>query len=346
MKKLFLAFLLIVTVLTTVSCGGEKINWDDMILGEFLPALPANIGEIDDNSSEELSIEITGISEKQFADYIEACKEKGFTVDAETDSSDYRAFNAEGYELNLDYYDGEMDISLEAPMEMSNISWPNSIAGEKLPVPKSTVGDFSYEYEDNFFVYVGNTSKTEYAEYVNSCSEKGFNVDYNKGDDYYYADDPEGWSISVRYEGNNVMSIGIDPPDDDIGEDTESASVDSETENITPETTDTSAPDTTATPAPESTEAESQDEGLDPDFKAAMDSYEKFMDEYVAFMKKYTENPTDIGILSDYADYMSKYAEFVESFEKWENEEMNAEETAYYIDVQARVSKKLLEVAY
>ena len=32
-------------------------------------------------------------------------------------------------------------------------------------------------------------------------------------------------------------------------------------------------------------------------------------------------------------------------FEKWENEEMNAAETAYYIDVQARVSKKLLEAA-
>lgn len=76
-----------------------------------------------------------------------------------------------------------------------------------------------------------------------------------------------------------------------------------------------------------------------------MDSYEKFMDEYVAFMKKYKENPSDLGLLADYADYMSKYTDFVKDFEKWENEEMNAAETAYYIEVQSRVNKKLLEVA-
>ena len=68
----------------------------------------------------------------------------------------------------------------------------------------------------------------------------------------------------------------------------------------------------------------SNDDGINPDFKAAMDSYEKFMDEYVAFMKKYKENPSDLGLLADYADYMSKYTDFVKDFEKWENQDMNA----------------------
>ena len=62
-------------------------------------------------------------------------------------------------------------------------------------------------------------------------------------------------------------------------------------------------------------------------------------------MKKYKANPSDLSLLTDYADYMSKYADFVKDFEKWEDEEMNAAETAYYIEVQSRVSKKLLEVA-
>ena len=95
----------------------------------------------------------------------------------------------------------------------------------------------------------------------------------------------------------------------------------------------------------EATATAADTNGIDPDFKAAMDSYEEFMDEYVAFMKKYMDNPNDVGLLVDYADYVRKYAEFVEDFEKWENEEMNAAETAYYIEVQGRVSKKLLEVA-
>lgn len=61
-------------------------------------------------------------------------------------------------------------------------------------------------------------------------------------------------------------------------------------------------------------------------------------------MKKYKENPSNLELLAGYADYMSKYADFVKDFEKWEDEELNTAEMAYYIDVQARVSKKLLEV--
>lgn len=101
---------------------------------------------------------------------------------------------------------------------------------------------------------------------------------------------------------------------------------------------DSSTSDTT------SSKAEDDNDSLGFDFKEAMDSYEEFMDDYVAFMKKYNANPTDISLLTDYADYLSKYADFVEDFENWEDEELNAAETAYYIDVQARVSKKLLEV--
>lgn len=87
-------------------------------------------------------------------------------------------------------------------------------------------------------------------------------------------------------------------------------------------------------------------DGMRPEFKAAMDSYEKFMNEYVDFIKKYEANPSDFSLLADYADYTTKYADFVEDFEEWEDDEdMNAAETAYYIDVQARVSKKLLEIA-
>ena len=39
---------------------------------------------------------------------------------------------------------------------------------------------------------------------------------------------------------------------------------------------------------------------------------------------------------------MSQYADMMQILEKWENEDLNAAETAYYIDVQARISKKIL----
>ncbi len=100
----------------------------------------------------------------------------------------------------------------------------------------------------------------------------------------------------------------------------------------------------TETPTEAPTEGDPTEE-IDPAFKAAMDSYEKFFNEYVAIVKKYKDNPTDMSILSDYAAYMGQYADMVQKMEKWENEDLNAAEVAYYIDVQARISKKLLEIA-
>ncbi len=195
----------------------ERIDWSDIILGSQLPEPPKDKGEIHKNSSEELWIDIDKISEKQYNDYIEACKEKGFALDAESDSTSYGAYNAEGYKLSLSHYgsEDEMKIELAKPIKMSAVTWPASKAGKQLPVPKSAIGKFSHEYDDNFLVYIGNTSREDYNNYVKACSDKGFTVNYNKGDNYYYADNGAGWHVSIKYEGNNIMSIDIDAPGED-----------------------------------------------------------------------------------------------------------------------------------
>ena len=96
----------------------------------------------------------------------------------------------------------------------------------------------------------------------------------------------------------------------------------------------------TPTPTPESTS------GIRQEFKDAMDAYEEFMDEYVAFMEKYKANPNDMSLLVDYASYVSKYSDMVDKFDKWEDEDLNSEELAYYLEVSSRVTSKLLKVAY
>ena len=93
------------------------------------------------------------------------------------------------------------------------------------------------------------------------------------------------------------------------------------------------------------TTAPEKDNSIGADFKDAMDSYEEFFDEYVAIMKKYQANPMDFSILADYAKYMAQYADMMQKFEKWESEDLNDAELAYYLDVQNRITKKLLEVA-
>ncbi len=99
---------------------------------------------------------------------------------------------------------------------------------------------------------------------------------------------------------------------------------------------------------PEQTEEKNdntEESAIDSEFKAAMDSYEKFFDEYVAIMKKYKENPADMSILTDYATYMGQYADTMQKLDEWESKDMTAAEAAYYVDVQTRITKKLLEVA-
>lgn len=208
-----------IAVISSISGNkSEKIKWDDIILSEQLPKPPKKNGKINDNTAEALSVEIYKISDKQFNNYVEACKAKGFTVDSESDySSSYDAYNAAGYKLSLGYYGSrdQMEIELEKPIEMSAITWPTSKAGKQLPAPKSTTGKFSYENDDGFNVYIGNTSKDDYNSYVKACSDKGFTVNYEKGDSFYNADNSAGWHVLIKYEGNNIMSIDIDAPDED-----------------------------------------------------------------------------------------------------------------------------------
>lgn len=321
----------LIAIIGTATSGEktEKIKWNEMVLGAQLPEPPVNKGIIHTNSLETLNIEVKKDSDSQFANYIVACKEKGFTIDAKSTSTYYTAYNSDGYKLSLSDYSKMFGIDIKKPMEMSEISWPASKAGNQLPVPESTVGKFSNEHDDDFFVYIGNTSKESYNNYVKACSEKGFTVDYDKGDDYYRAKNSEGWSVSIKYEGFNIMSIDIDKPSSSSTDNTATAPAAPETEKAAEEN---KANDTQLV------------NGMRKDFKEAMDSYEAFMNEYVEFIKKYQSNPNDAKLLADYAKYMSKYADMCDKFDKWESQDLNATEQAYYIDVQARVSKKLLEV--
>lgn len=330
-------FILIVIIAVIAIAGkissavkeNEKIVWADMILGDILPQPPKDRGVVHTNSQDNLWVDINRISEKQYAEYTESCKDSGFTIDGDSGSTHYSAYNESGNKLDLNYNESDkiMTIDLSAPMEFSKINWPESEAGKLLPVPKSLMGNFSYEQEDGFSVYISGMTKDDYNDYVTECSEKGFNADYDKSDGYYSAKNADGWDITVKYEGFNIISISISAPDEESVETTQPAEEDT-----------TQAQSTTA--------AENNSGDIDPDFKAAMDSYEEFMNEYVEFMKKYNESGgSDPSILADYADYMKKYAQFAEDFEKWGNEDLNAAETAYYIDVQARVSQKLLEIS-
>ena len=80
------------------------------------------------------------------------------------------------------------------------------------------------------------------------------------------------------------------------------------------------------------------------DFKEAMDAYEQFCDEYVAFMKEYKNDATNLELVGKYSEMLKALAEMEDNYSSWEQSDLNTKELQYYIDVQARVSKKMLEV--
>ena len=84
--------------------------------------------------------------------------------------------------------------------------------------------------------------------------------------------------------------------------------------------------------------------GIRPEFKEAMDAYEAFYAEYCDFMVMYQENPTDLSILTEYADIMERAVEMDEAFSKWEDEDLTNEELKYYLDVNNRVMQMLVDV--
>ena len=93
----------------------------------------------------------------------------------------------------------------------------------------------------------------------------------------------------------------------------------------------------------EAQEGESTDD-LDPEFKEMMDSYEAFFDEYIAFMEKYKENPTDMSLLSELSDMLTKEAEMLKEMEGLDQSEMSSAELAYYLEVTGRIYEKLAKV--
>lgn len=343
-KKWWFLLLIIVLAISAFNSIGkskkEKFDWKDVELCDRLPKPKSKTGSIIINDSSSLSMDVEKTSKSDYKAYIEKCQSMGYTVESEKDGNSYHAFDGDGYGLSLSHFDETMDIELEAPMEMGTLNWPKSKIASLLPLPESTVGQISYDRTDSCYIYVGKTSIEDFTAYIDKCTDSGFSVDYDKGDNYYRASDEKGNQLSLTYEGNQIMAIQIEKPEKTRKKKTkakkeEPAAVETEAAPESEPPAETEAPDNSAESA----------DGMRPEFKAAMDSYEAFMNEYCDFMARYAQSDgTDLGLLTDYTDYMSKYADVVKDFEAWDNGEMNTVEMAYYLDVQTRIEKRLLEV--
>lgn len=84
---------------------------------------------------------------------------------------------------------------------------------------------------------------------------------------------------------------------------------------------------------------------VDPDLKAFLDSYEDFVDDYAAFMKKYSSDPNNaFTMMGDYMEMLQKYDDFASKAERYNTDTMSQADAEYYFEVMTRIEKKMLEI--
>ena len=143
---------------------------------------------------------------------------------------------------------------------------------------------------------------------------------------------------------NSTYAIETVPETDPVPETTpETAPVPEATPETAPVPETTPETDPVPETAPENTNATTS--SIRPEFKEAMDTYEAFYQDYCSFMKKYSENPTDLSMLTEYSSMLIKLNEMNQAFAAWDSADMSNEELKYYLDVNNRITKMLVDVA-
>ena len=99
-------------------------------------------------------------------------------------------------------------------MEFAEFQWPDTDIAKLMPVPKSTIGNINWSQDYGFVIYVAETSLEDYAAYVKECEALGFTSECRKGDDYFYADNEDGYHVALNYQEGDVMFVRIDEPKD------------------------------------------------------------------------------------------------------------------------------------
>lgn len=200
--------------------------------------------------------------------------------------------------------------------------WSTTTLGDRIPKPDVQVVERGLDNETIFMFSAYGISLDQFNAYVEECKAIGYTIDSYSYEGSYDADNSEMYNIDLYYrEDDNCMRGTVTAPEKIDTEDI-NLPVDDKSENDT-------------------SDALSND--MRPEFKEAMDSYEAFYDEYCEFMKKFANNPSDLGLLAEYGDMMSKMTDMSEKFDAWDEDEMNKAELEYYLEVNNRVAQKLLE---
>lgn len=355
MRLLKLLTVVLTFAIFLASCkSAEKLEWPTTGISTILPEPQSKSGSIHTDRDESFIAEVSISSSSEYESYKKTCIDNGFTIDSKDSNYGYEAYNTEGYRLSLSYWssNNSFSIDLDAPKERTSISWPSMGLSAIIPKPISSIGKIVIDSSERLYAYVCDMSIDDFNIYSDEFIKSGFNVDYDKTEKVFSAQNDNGDKVHLSYIGFNTVDISVyksKNTDDHEQEDPEEPIYEETTNTTEPDAAETTVIATTTEATTEKRDeektVESLVEGIRPEFKEAIDSYEKFFDKYCSFMKKYKESPDDLSLLADYTQYLTQYSETMEKMDALDDGDLNDAETKYYIEVTARINQKLIEAA-
>ena len=195
----------------SVRVGGEKKTWPTQGLGATLPEPNAKLKYSPTSDSKSFNASLKNFTKEDFDAYVEACKEAGYTVDAEEGEDEYVAYHSEtDNRLQIRYYNwdesGSVDVDKAIVLDEK---WPEKNAYAKL-IPKpdvencyiKTIGDNRLE------IYVGDVTSDQFKEYVSICQEDGFKG-YTYSDGNYFNGNKDKLNLRIEFVRGRIMYIEV-----------------------------------------------------------------------------------------------------------------------------------------
>jgi hypothetical protein len=221
----------------------------------------------------------------------------------------------------------------------SEFRWPTGHLASLIPVPNSTFGRIAIDSSSQLSADVGNTSQSEFDAYVDECFNRGFNVDFARiGNDFFRAINADEYSLLLSFDDeHDIMRIILNAP-----------------REPEPEPTPAPEPETTPEPTPDAQVGQDDDDDPPPpdtqpgvDWRQWLSDYEQWVDDYIDFMERYAENPSDLSLLTEYMEFMTRLIEWTEQAAEIELDLINdpAALTAY-LETMSRILQRLAEVEY
>ena len=210
--------------------------------------------------------------------------------------------------------------------------WPDTELGKLLPEIKAEVTDLSSDEESLSATL--KITQDQWKDYVSKCREAGFSEkeEYSEG---------EYCGFTARNKDSYELSLDYDDEEKSCSLYLYSAAyVKERDKELEEEDEETEEEESTS----ESSDSNKKKKGGSGDFRKTMDEYEDFMNDYVAFMKKYNDSDDVMSMMDDYNDMMKKYQDFSDKIDNIDTDKLSDEDLAYYTEVTQRVSKKIADM--